>query len=251
MQMDEKKMQLELTDQNVIDFVTKTVHTFKLQSEEKNIGLNLDIEVQSEAESTISYDHELVSNHNTIFVDATKMQQVVNNLISNALKFTEEGKTVTVKLRKSSELLPLKENVTSQTLRDVSPQTRRSSITETLRYISGFLHTQRSNDSIAVSNAESDIENNQVPHVPENHERKCIGTLILSVIDGGVGMKPEDLQQLFKDIVQFNPGKLQAGGGSGLGMMITKGIVDLHGGEISVFSDGIGCGSTFIVKLPL
>jgi CheY-like chemotaxis protein len=43
----------------------------------------------------------------------------------------------------------------------------------------------------------------------------------------------------------------QAGGGSGLGLMITKGIVDLHRGSISVFSGGIGKGCTVSIILPL
>jgi CheY-like chemotaxis protein len=52
-------------------------------------------------------------------------------------------------------------------------------------------------------------------------------------------------------VVQFNPEKLQAGGGSGLGLWITKGIIDLHGGVISVYSKGEGFGSTFKVELPM
>lgn len=46
----------------------------------------------------------------------------------------------------------------------------------------------------------------------------------------------------------FHP---QAGGGSGLGLMITKGIVDLHRGSISVYSEGIGKGCTVTIILPL
>ena len=44
---------------------------------------------------------------------------------------------------------------------------------------------------------------------------------------------------------------LQGGGGSGFGLYICKGIVDLHEGVISVFSEGEGLGSTFTVQLPM
>ena len=40
---------------------------------------------------------------------------------------------------------------------------------------------------------------------------------------------------LCQQVVQFNPEKLQAGGGSGFGLFITKSIVDLHEGTIGVF----------------
>jgi hypothetical protein len=56
---------------------------------------------------------------------------------------------------------------------------------------------------------------------------------------------------LFKEIIQFNPEKLQAGGGSGLGLWITNGIVGLHAGQISVYSEGEGHGCSFTVKIPM
>lgn len=53
------------------------------------------------------------------------------------------------------------------------------------------------------------------------------------------------------DIILYLSESLQAGGGSGLGMMITKALADLHGGEVSVASAGKGHGSIFTVTLPL
>ena len=70
-------------------------------------------------------------------------------------------------------------------------------------------------------------------------------------MDEGVGIKKSDQNTLFTKIVQFNPGALQAGGGSGLGMMISKGITDMHGGTLSVWSAGEGHGTTFTLRLPL
>lgn len=54
----------------------------------------------------------------------------------------------------------------------------------------------------------------------------------------GAGISEENQKRLFNEIVQFNPEVLQAGGGSGLGLWITRGIVDLHNSRISVFSAG-------------
>jgi CheY-like chemotaxis protein len=77
------------------------------------------------------------------------------------------------------------------------------------------------------------------------------GTIFLSVQDSGAGMSEENVQELFKEGVQFHANLLQAGGGSGLGLWISKGIVDMHGGRISGSSPGINKGSTFSLELPV
>jgi Histidine kinase-, DNA gyrase B-, and HSP90-like ATPase len=77
------------------------------------------------------------------------------------------------------------------------------------------------------------------------------GCLEIVVSDSGAGISPENQKKLFKEVVQFNPEKLQGGGGSGFGLFITKGIVDLHGGEISVYSAGEGKGTSFTLRLPM
>jgi DNA-binding response OmpR family regulator len=61
-----------------------------------------------------------------------------------------------------------------------------------------------------------------------------------------------NLKLLFGEGVQFNANKLQAGGGSGFGLFITKGIVMLHkGANIWAESEGEGQGCTFFVELPM
>ena len=77
------------------------------------------------------------------------------------------------------------------------------------------------------------------------------GTLVIDVIDQGAGISPENQKRLFNEVVQFNPEKLQKGGGSGFGLFLTKGIVDLHEGKIGVWSAGEGHGATFTLELPL
>jgi CheY-like chemotaxis protein len=78
-----------------------------------------------------------------------------------------------------------------------------------------------------------------------------IGTVMVSVIDDGVGMTSEQVSQVFNDGTQFNANLLQAGGGSGLGLSIARGLVIQHGGELSCSSDGLGKGTTFTVSLPV
>lgn len=77
------------------------------------------------------------------------------------------------------------------------------------------------------------------------------GNLHIRVIDTGAGMSPDQVEKLFQDGVQFNANELQAGGGSGLGLYIAKGIVMQHEGTLEATSDGLGQGTTFEMILPL
>eukprot|EP00977_Amphora_coffeiformis_P023630 scaffold13866_cov175-Amphora_coffeaeformis.AAC.1 len=85
--------------------------------------------------------------------------------------------------------------------------------------------------------------------MPETGPRS--GSIQISVMDSGVGLSSEQLDQLFNEGVQFDANKLQHGGGSGLGLNIAKGIVEQHGGTILAESEGLGKGTTFTVELPM
>jgi len=71
--------------------------------------------------------------------------------------------------------------------------------------------------------------------------------LTISVKDSGIGIPKEFLDKLFHRFAQL-PNRCR--GGSGLGLAITKGLVDLFGGDISVFSE-IEKGTEFLVKMPV
>ena len=73
----------------------------------------------------------------------------------------------------------------------------------------------------------------------------------LAVTDNGAGISKENQAKLFKGIIQFSPGKLQEGKGTGLGLYISKGIADMHNGYLMVDSDGEDHGATFTLLLPV
>ena len=81
--------------------------------------------------------------------------------------------------------------------------------------------------------------------------RMIFGRLKLIVTDTGAGISKANQLRLFKQIVQFNPEVLQAGGGSGLGLYITSSIVRMHAGTIKAHSAGPGEGSTFTVEIDM
>jgi signal transduction histidine kinase/CheY-like chemotaxis protein len=74
-------------------------------------------------------------------------------------------------------------------------------------------------------------------------------TIRLTVNDAGPGLSLENQAKLFRSVVQISPRALQGGGGSGLGLFICKGLVDLHEAEVGVFSAGEGLGAEFFLEL--
>ena len=74
--------------------------------------------------------------------------------------------------------------------------------------------------------------------------------LRMSVSDTGIGIKGEDLDRLFKEFEQLDSGITRKYGGTGLGLTISKKLVELHGGTIYVESE-YGVGSTFTITLPI
>jgi len=74
--------------------------------------------------------------------------------------------------------------------------------------------------------------------------------LRIAVADSGIGIADEDRNKLFIRFSQVDASDTRKYGGSGLGLVITKQIVELMGGNITVQSKE-GLGSTFIVEVPL
>jgi signal transduction histidine kinase len=72
----------------------------------------------------------------------------------------------------------------------------------------------------------------------------------VSVSDNGIGIKEEDLRQIFEPFYQADNLETRERRGTGLGLTLVKEIVEMHGGQISVESK-YGKGSSFIFTLPL
>lgn len=72
-------------------------------------------------------------------------------------------------------------------------------------------------------------------------------TLSIEISDSGVGIEPQFLGRIFDAFEQFETQRE----GLGLGLAISKAIIELHGGTISARSKGAGKGATFTISLPV
>jgi PAS domain S-box-containing protein len=69
--------------------------------------------------------------------------------------------------------------------------------------------------------------------------------------DNGIGINPNFLPELFELFTQADRSLDRSGGGLGIGLTLVRRLVEQHGGSISAYSDGVGYGSEFVVRLPL
>jgi signal transduction histidine kinase len=75
--------------------------------------------------------------------------------------------------------------------------------------------------------------------------------ITIAIEDSGEGIAPEHLSHVFDRFYRVDRARARDSGGSGLGLAIVRAIVQAHGGDVRVQSEGPGQGSIFIVNLPV
>jgi PAS domain S-box-containing protein len=163
------KLELMQVNYDVASLINDTVHLNAMLFDNKLVEFDLHVEENIPA---------------VLFGDEQRIKQILNNLLSNAFKYTDSG-TVTM--------------------------------------------------SVAVEHA---------PNAEANQT-----TLVFKVSDTGQGMTQEQIDRLFTEYTRFFTETNRTVGGTGLGLNITKNLVQMMGGKISVKSEP-NKGSTFTVHLP-
>jgi signal transduction histidine kinase len=82
------------------------------------------------------------------------------------------------------------------------------------------------------------------------HASHSDGFVHFAVKDDGAGISQEDLESIFDEFSQADSSSSRAVEGTGLGLTITRRLVQMHGGSMDVTST-VGAGSTFTVRLPV
>lgn len=150
-----------------------------------------------------------------IEADREKLMRAVGNLLGNAVKFSPEGGAVRLVARLTGG--------EGREVKDEEPGTR-----------------DEGGEGVA--------ENSSfVPAAPAGQPSSF---LEIGVVDEGIGIKPEDLERLFKPFNQLEAVYTKKYAGSGLGLALAKKLVELHGGWLGVESE-FGQGSRFTITVPL
>ncbi len=82
------------------------------------------------------------------------------------------------------------------------------------------------------------------------HVERVNGEVFFKISDTGVGIAPEMLSSIFDLFTQVDQSLDRSTGGLGIGLTLVHTLVEMHGGRVEAFSEGIGKGSTFVVRLP-
>ena len=167
---------------DILDLSKVEAGKMELQSEEFSVGGAID-DVQSiirdmahkkRLNLQIVVEEELPD----IYADLVKFKQIMYNLLSNALKFTPEGGSITIDVNFNGD------------------------------------------------------------------------EFLVSVTDTGIGIEPKEQEAIFDEFKQLDSSRARQYEGTGLGLALTKRLVELHGGRIWVESEGPGLGSKFSFTLP-
>ena len=188
----------------------------------------------------ISTNMDIPNDFPAIYVDPVRVQQVLRNLISNALRFTPSGGNVTVSARVIRKVgnngIPASANSHGHAA-SLLPSVPDTPIPSMGSDVSGGTLGEEGT-LVAARNG------NIVPS--EDVEESFV---LLQVRDTGHGIAPEHQQRIFERFYQIPLATAGRSIGQGLGLAIVKMIVELHGGQVMVES-APDQGSTFSFTLP-
>ena len=162
-------LQLSKSNFDLNRTIQQVIEDYKKEAANKNVKIILDFKKNVPT---------------TIYADEARLQQVINNLLSNAINFTNNG-TVIITAYKAQ--------------------------------------------------VDTNVEMGQ-------HDEESI---VVEIKDTGSGINPEMLPRLFEKFAT------RSGSGTGLGLYISKSIVDSHGGKIWAYNNKDGIGATFTFTLPI
>ena len=110
-------------------------------------------------------------------------------------------------------------------------------------------------DADRIAEVLANLLENALRHTPPGRgvvlsARRRDRALELVVADEGEGIGAEQLERVFERFYRADPGRSRERGGTGIGLTISRALVDAHGGRIRAESEGAGRGSRFVVELP-
>ncbi|HYH06827.1 MAG TPA: hybrid sensor histidine kinase/response regulator [Thermoanaerobaculia bacterium] len=144
--------------------------------------------------------------------------------------------------------------IVRQAMETLENSAARQNVSVEVRFTSGPLPVHV--DPVRADQIVSNVLSNAIKYTPSGGH--VVVTLesdatdaIVRVKDDGVGIDPQRIHTIFELFAQAENAIGRAQGGMGIGLALVRNLLQLHGGSISVSSDGVGHGSQFVVRFPL
>jgi signal transduction histidine kinase len=111
-------------------------------------------------------------------------------------------------------------------------------------------------DHIRLGMALTNVIHNAIRFTPDGGEITVAcevrsGNVFISIADNGIGLTEDQVDMIFEKFYQVEDHMTRKHGGLGIGLSITKALVEAHGGRIWASSPGLHQGATFTIALPL
>ncbi|MDB9526208.1 response regulator [Oscillatoria sp. CS-180] len=191
--------------------------------------------------------------------DENRLQQILHNLVGNAVKFTEYGMVgISAQIIKNPDACSL-------AVRSRVPSTcNGASLSEASEAANTHPTEMNGNGHAEVANTHTEINGNGHAETAVLVEKDTVLTAIapddfssnsnyylaITVSDTGTGIPEDKLHRIFEPFVQADGSTSRIYGGMGIGLAVTKRLVELQGGTMKVVSS-VGVGSQFTFTLPV
>ena len=236
----------------------------------------LRLEVENKRELVKHASHEIRTPLNTISMGVSLLEKAIRESTNDAnmlslVKDIEESNALAVGIL--TDLLNYEKIASKQMTLDLSKIHPIPFLTKVIRpfYLNARAKNMQINcnyDEVQLQNVLIDVDEGKMGQVVRNLVSNAVkfsteGGVVevnirlrdhqwlrVEVVDCGPGVSLENQQKLFHEVAQFDPNANQGGGGSGVGLWISKKIVDMHGASISIRSE-LGIGSTFTLDIKI
>ncbi len=177
-----------------LDLVKEIKDSIKTELEQKIKSKNIEI----------TFINECFNDQCWTYADKSRLDQIINNLVGNAIKFTNQNGRIDIMIKENSSIMRESDVGNKKTIVD-------------------------------------SIKNDKELKIERNNLSKQI---LVGISDTGKGILPHIMPKLFEKFITSSDL------GTGLGLYITRNLVEAHGGRIWAFNNADGIGSTFVFTLP-